>query len=324
MRSIIYSMPEHIVTATNLIPRCGSCKKKFTRIVVCGMGGSGISGQILKVLYPQIPIISNRDYSVPEYCIKNTLGILISYSGNTEETLSNYALLLKRNADMVIISSNGELLKKKCRLKITIPAGLPPRGALGYLFTPLPLLLYRFRFTHHNPQKDLISLATFLKKQRDVIEKHAQQLSKKFTNKLPIIYANSQQFLPVAIRWQCQLNENAKIMAHTNIIPEMNHNEIVGFGRPQSINKNLLLIFLNDPKAHPRNKIRVDIVKEIIKKKGTNVIHIEPKGTNHLQRIFWTIMLGDFISYYCATREGIDPMPVKRIDYLKKRLSEYP
>jgi glucose/mannose-6-phosphate isomerase len=287
------------------------------------MGGSGISGQILKVLYPQIPIISNRDYSVPEYCIKKTLSILISYSGNTEETLSNYALLLKRNEDMVIISSNGELLKKKCRLKITIPAGLPPRGALGYLFTPLPLLLYRFRFTHHNPKRDLIALAAFLKKQRAIIEKQAQLLSKKFINRLPIIYANSQQFLPVAIRWQCQLNENAKIMAHTNIIPEMNHNEIVGFGRPQSINKNLLLIFLNDPKAHPRNKIRVDIVKEIIKEKSTNVIHIEPKGTNHLQRIFWTIMLGDFISYYCAIREGIDPMPVKRIDYLKKRLSHY-
>jgi glucose/mannose-6-phosphate isomerase len=323
MRSIIYSMPEHIVTATNLVPRSGTGKRKFARIVVCGMGGSGISGQILKVLYPQIPIISNRDYAIPEYCIKHTLSILISYSGNTEETLSNYALLSKHNADTVIISSDGELLEKKCRLKITIPAGLPPRGALGYLFTPLPLLLYRFKFIHHNPQSDLISLGTFLRKQRGVIEKQAQRLSKKFINKLPIIYVNSQQFLPVAIRWQCQLNENAKIMAHTNIIPEMNHNEIVGFGRPQSINKNLLLIFLNDPRAHPRNKIRVDIVKEIIKKKNNNIINIEPQGTNHLQRMFWTIMLGDFISYYCAIREGIDPMPVKRIDYLKKRLSQY-
>jgi len=323
MRSIIYSIPEHIITATNSLPRSGLRKKKYDRIVVCGMGGSGISGEILKALYPQIPIVSNKDYSVHEYCTKKTLGILISYSGNTEETLSNYALLSKRKIDMVVISSNGVLLKKKCRLKITVPAGLPPRGALGYLFTPLPLLLYRFRFIHHNPQKNLIALAAFLKKQRNVIEKHAQQLSKKFINKLPIIYTNSQQFSPVAIRWQCQLNENAKMMAHTNIIPEMNHNEIVGFGRPQSINKNLLLIFLNDPKSHPRNKIRVDIVKEIIKKKSTDVIHIEPKGTNHLQRMFWTIMLGDFISYYCAIREGIDPMPVKRIDYLKKRLSQY-
>jgi glucose/mannose-6-phosphate isomerase len=323
MRSIIYSMPEHIITATTLLPRCGLGKKKFTRLVVCGMGGSGISGQILRVLYPQIPIISNRDYSIPEYCLKHTLGILISYSGNTEETLSNYTLLSKYNADMVIVSSDGELLEKKCRLKITVPEGLPPRGALGYLFTPLPLLLYRFGFIRRNPQKDLISLATFLKKQRDVIEKHAQQLSKKFKNKLPIIYVNSQRFLPVATRWQCQLNENAKMMAHTNSIPEMNHNEIVGFGKPQSIHKNLLVIFLNDPQAHPRNKIRVNIVEEIIKKKSTDVIHVEPKGTNHLQQMFWTIMLGDFISYYCAIKEGIDPMPVKRIDYLKKRLSQY-
>jgi glucose/mannose-6-phosphate isomerase len=323
MRTIIYSLPEHIIKATNLLPRSGLHRKKYDRIVVCGMGGSGISGEILKVLYPQIPIVSNNDYSVPEYYTKKTLGILISYSGNTEETLNNYALLSKRKTDMVIISSNGELLTKKCQLKVTIPVGLPPRGALGYLFTPLPLLLYRVGFIQRNPQKDLISLAAFLKKQRDAIEKQAKRISKKFTNKLPIIYANSQQFLPVANRWRCQLNENAKTMAHSNIIPEMNHNEIVGFGRPQSIHKNLLLIFLNDPQAHRRNKIRVDIVKEIIKKEKTNIIHIEPEGTNHLQRMFWTIMLGDFISYYCAMRAGIDPMPVQRIDYLKKRLSHY-
>lgn len=307
----------------DLIPDFIAERKKFEKVLICGMGGSGISGEILSVLYPKIHIISNRDYTIPEYCNKKTLAILISYSGNTEETLNNYRLLARRKTKMVTISSNGILLKKKSLFKIAVPQRLPPRGALGYLFTPLPIILYKFGFIRRSPKKDLMTLAMFLKKQRNNIEKQAKSLSKHFTNRLPIIYFNSPLFSPVANRWQCQLNENAKTLAHINVIPEMNHNEIVGLGRPQTISKHLLLIFLNDPKAHSRNKIRVRILKEIIKKNVANLIEVSPTGSNNLQRLFWTIMLGDFISYYCATRNGIDPMSVKKIEYLKKRLSEY-
>lgn len=323
VRKIIHSLPEQISEAINLIPKIHPKKKKFDRIVICGMGGSGISGEILRVMYPELQITSNKDYSVPAYINKNILSILISYSGNTEETLSNYRQFAKRKIEMVIISSNGKLLKKKSLVKIKIPQGLPPRGALGYLFTPLPIILYKFGVIKRSPKKDLIALSIFLKKQRNDIEKHAKILSKRFTNNLPIIYCNSQLLLPVANRWRCQLNENAKILCHINIIPEMNHNEIEGLGRPADLNKNLLLILLNDPKAHPRNKIRVRILKEIIKNQISNVIEVKPKGNNNFQRLFWTIMLGDFISYYCAKRAGIDSMQVKRIEYLKKRLSEY-
>ncbi len=322
MRDIIYSLPDQIRDAIGLIPDVHLKKRKYARVLICGMGGSGISGEILKASYPTLQIISNKDYSIPGYIDKDTLSILISYSGNTEETLNNYGLLSQRKTGIVIICSDGELLKKRSDLKIVVPRGLPPRGALGYLFGPLPIILYKFHIIDRNPAQKLTSLATFLKKERDEVEKRAKNLSRKFLNRLPIIYSNSQEFLPVARRWQCQLNENSKILAHINIIPEMNHNEIVGLGRPTALSRKIVLIFLNDPDAHPKNKIRVTIMQEIIKNKFGDVIAIQPEGKSNLHRLFWTLMLGDFISYYCAIRTNIDPMPVARIEYLKKRLSQ--
>lgn len=322
MRDIITSLPEQMLTAVKLSPHTVIKKKKYNRIIVCGMGGSGISGEIIKVLYPDLGIISNKDYTIPSYIDHNTLAIVVSYSGNTEETLSNYALLRKRKAGVIIVSSGGQLLKKKADGKVKIPGGLPPRGALGYLFTPLPFILRRYRLIRNDPRSTIIGLATFLKKTRRATEQKAKILAKKFVNKIPVIYANSTTYSPVARRWQCQLNENAKTMAHINMIPEMNHNEIVGLGRPVAFNKTILPVFINDPKAHKRNKARVVILSRIIRGLFSGIIAIKPHGDNDFRRIFWTIMLGDYISYFVARATNVDPMPVKRIDYLKNELSK--
>lgn len=322
MRDIITSMPEQMLTAIQLLPKKVTAKKKYNKIMVCGMGGSGISGEILKVLYPTVEIISNKDYTIPAYIDHNTLAIVISYSGNTEETLSNYAILNKRRSGIVIISSGGRLFKKKANTKVKIPGGLPPRGALGYLFTPLPSILYKYGFIPNDPSDKIIDLANFLKRTRKKIEQKAKVLAKKLVKKMPIIYANSSTYLPVAKRWQSQLNENAKIIAHINVIPEMNHNEIVGLGRPRALNKSILPVFLNDPKAHARNKARLGIMSRLIKGFFRSIVEIKPYGNSDLKRVFWTIMLGDYISYYLAILTNVDPMPVKRIDYLKKELSK--
>jgi len=329
MRETIYSLPEQIAEAINIFkcywhecPDKNILSKKFNRVLICGMGGSGISGDIISGLYPEVEIIVNKDYQIPEYIDKKTLAILISYSGNTEETLSNYNIFKKIGIQTAVISSNGALLKKKALLKIQIPKGLPPRGALGYLFTPIPLLLYHTGLLKKNPETMLARLFLFLKKQAKILEEKGQVLADLINGKLPIIYANSNIFGIVARRWQCQLNENSKILCHTNIIPEMNHNEIVGLGRPKHFNKDLIVIIFNSPNALPRNKLRIKIIKEIIKQEiaGLKVIDINPSGRNLLEHVFWTIMLGDFLSYYLALKTGIDPMPVKRIDYLKQRL----
>ncbi|MEO0095051.1 MAG: bifunctional phosphoglucose/phosphomannose isomerase [candidate division WOR-3 bacterium] len=331
MREIIHSLPEQIVESIKLfnfawgnISDKTILHRKFERVLICGMGGSGISGDIASVLYPELNIVVNKDYKLPRYIDKKTLGILVSYSGNTEETLNNYNLLRKKGIAVVVISSNGRLLKDRASLRIQIPQGFPPRGALGYLFTPIPLLLYRIDLIKKNPEKELIKLSGFLRKQAGQIEKKAKNLVELFIGKLPIIYANSDASGVIARRWQCQLNENSKILCHTNIIPEMNHNEIVGIGRPPHLNKDLIVVFINDHNAFIRNKIRVRIIKDIINEeiKGLKYIDINPTGRNPMERIFSTVMLGDFLSCYLALKTGVDPLPVKRIDYLKNRLSK--
>jgi len=322
MRDIISSMPEQMLAAIQLLPKKKTVKKKYNKVMVCGMGGSGISGEILKALYPGVEIISNKDYAIPQYIDHHTLAIIISYSGNTEETLTNYAILRKRKTGIVIISSGGRLLKKKADLKVKIPAGLPPRGALGYLFTPLPFILYKYHFITKDPRNNIIELAGYLKKTRKKIESKAKILARKLVKKMPIIYANSSTYLPVAKRWQSQLNENAKIIAHINIIPEMNHNEIVGLGRPRALNKSIVPILLNDPKAHARNRARLLIINRLIKGLFHGIIEIRSNGKSDLKRMFSTIMTGDYISYYLAILTGIDPMPVKRIEDLKRELSK--
>lgn len=322
MKHIIQSLPQQIKEAAHLAPKRSMRRGTIERVLVCGMGGSGISGEILQVLYPQCPIISNKAYSIPEYIDNQTLAIVISYSGNTEETLNNYTQLRRRNARIVIISSDGTLMKKKSDLKIRVPGGLPPRGALGYLFTPLPGILYAYHLIPTDPERALINCASFLARKRKMIEAHARALSVKIVSHLPLIYANSDAFLPVAKRWQCQFNENAKMLAHVNVFPEMNHNEIVGLGRPRHLNKRIVAVFLNDPRAHKRNRARVVIVKRIISDMFNAVIDVKPQGTSKLQRLFWTIWLGDFVSYYCAVRANVDPLPVARIDYLKRKLAQ--
>lgn len=331
MREIIHSLPDQFLEMVEYFKVKGHSNdiekyikaQKFNKILICGMGGSGISGDIIAVLYPELEVIVNKDYQIPQYIDKKTLAILVSYSGNTEETLSNYRQLTKNNIPIVVVSSNGELLKKRAWLKIQIPRGLPPRGALGYLFTPILFTLYKSGLIKKNPEQILIKTALFLRKQAKILERQGKVLARITSGKLPIIYADSNAFGVVARRWQCQLNENSKILCHTNIIPEMNHNEIVGLGRPARLNKDMIVFFLNDAGAFSRNKLRIRIIKEIVNNevRGLKTIDIKPRGRNLLEQMFWTIMLGDFLSLYLALDYGIDPMPVKRIDYLKQKLS---
>jgi glucose/mannose-6-phosphate isomerase len=321
MREIIYSLPNQISAAVGLVPDRSLRKRTYDRVLICGMGGSGISGDILAALYSWIQVISNKDYAVPDFVDRHTLAILVSYSGNTEETLSSYRQLSKRGIDMILLSSGGKLLRKKADHKVRVPSGLPPRGALGYLFTPLPILIHQANLMKSDPRKELLNLAAFLVRNRDAIEHKARRIATRFLDKLIIIYVDSSTFVPVANRWRCQFNENAKVLAHFNVIPEMNHNEIVGLGRPRKFNADTLLVFLSDPAAHARNKLRQRLLKSLIKKEIPDILEVQPQGMNTLQNVFYTIMLGDFISYYLALLLGVDPMPVERIEEFKKKLS---
>jgi len=323
MKQIIDSLPVQIHHALTLVQKGSIKKKKYARVIICGMGGSGISGAIARVLYPHVPIFANNDYEIPHRIDACTLGILISYSGNTEETLTDYACLSRMGADRIIISSNGRLFRKKAIAKIKVPGGLPPRGALGYLFTPIPMILHACGQLKKNPRYDLSALVRFLKKERLPIIRKARGIAARVANTLPILYVNSYRFQPVAQRWQSQFNENAKILAHVNTIPEMNHNEIVGIGFPKFIRRQSTVILINDSHAHPRNTLRAQLLRRVVKNDMPATISIQPRGASALQRVFWSMWLGDYVSYYCARRSGVDPLPVRRIERLKQLLTKY-
>ncbi|MEO0226067.1 MAG: bifunctional phosphoglucose/phosphomannose isomerase, partial [candidate division WOR-3 bacterium] len=267
MYELIYSLPEEIETAIEISLLLKVDKRKIENLVICGMGGSGIGGELFYGIYGakiDLPIHINRDYHLPPYVNNKTLVILVSYSGNTEETLANLKMALHKRCITLIITSNGKLLKEHGQENaIIIPGGLPPRAALGYLFTPIPFILHRYHLMP-NPYPAMIQMVNFLKSERKQIISRAKNLARWLYQSLPVIYSNSQAFHPVAYRWRCQFNENSKIFAHNHSLPEMNHNEIVGLGRTKNIWKLTRIVFLTDPSAHPRNLQRVVITKDLL------------------------------------------------------------
>ncbi len=314
MLEVLDNFPEQCKNALSL-PEGITVKGEITSIVVCGMGGSAIGGDLLKsyVSNTKLPVFVNRDYKVPKYVDNYTLVFVVSYSGNTEETLSAFNDARSKKANIIAITSGGELAKEAEKV-IKIPSGLQPRAATGYLFFPMLGILYNSNLVDVK-NTDLNEMFTLLK-QKEKIKDKAQELSKKIQGKTPIIYS-SELLKPVAYRWQTQINENAKYPAFHSTFSEMNHNEINAF-RAMERNK-FLAILLRDEKDNPRIKRRMDICKQIMEK-NIEVEEVKVQGSSFLARMFSTMYLGDYTSYYLALRERVDPTPVEVIEWLKKQL----
>ncbi len=310
-------------------------KKDFTKIVFAGLGGSAIGADLVRsYLYfeSKIPINVCREYELPAYVDNSTLVFILSYSGNTEETLSAYQQARQKGAQLILISSDGALKEyaKNDKLPfIEIPRGLPPRCALGYLsIIPLAVLNKLGMIKDIAPYiVETIEVLGELKNknlnaaigQKDNIAKY---IADKLFNKFAIIYSGSIHFDVAVTRLRGQLNENSKSLASTHVFPEMNHNEIVGWQNPKKLFNNFVVLMLRDKNMHPRVTKRMDITADILKDEGVSVLEIWSRGENLLSRIFSLIYIGDFISFYLAILYGIDPTPVDRVTYLKKRLSE--
>jgi len=286
-----------------------------SNIVVCGMGGSAIGGDILKAYLSStgIPVIVHRDYGLPNFVDNTSLVFTISYSGNTEETLSAHDEAVKKGAQVIALTSGGQLAEKSPRT-ITLPKGYQPRAAVGYLFFPMIGLLHNSDVVEVK-NDELNEMLTALKDVKGFKGK-GEALAKKIRGKTPIVYASS-LFAPAAYRWKTQFNENSKQAAFCHIVPEMNHNELVGYEN-MSRDK-FVAIFLRDKKDHPRIQKRMDICKKIIERK-VDVIDVETQGNSLLARLFSTIYLGDMASYYLALENRADPTPVEVIQLLKAAL----
>ncbi|MFH1458534.1 MAG: bifunctional phosphoglucose/phosphomannose isomerase [Candidatus Omnitrophota bacterium] len=310
-------------------------KRDFTKIVFAGMGGSAIGADLVRsylYLESKIPITVLREYRLPAYVDKDTLVIVASYSGNTEETLSAYKQAREKGATLVVISSGGTLKEYASKDRVTfieIPRNLPPRCSLGYL-SIIPLCLLARLGKAQEPGaaiSQMIKILEDLKNrylnpgiaQKDNIAKTA---ALRLYNKLPFIYSSSVHFDVCAIRFRGQIAENAKALSSSHVFPEMNHNEIVGWENPKKQFKNFIVVMLRDQQMHARVGIRMDITASLIREEGVELIEIWSRGEGLLSRIFSLIYIGDFVSFYLAILYGIDPTPVDRVAYLKEQLAK--
>jgi glucose/mannose-6-phosphate isomerase len=310
-------------------------ERNFNKVLFCGLGGSAIGGDLVRsYLYfeSKLPILICREYELPAYVDNSTLVFIVSYSGNTEETLSAYRSAKTKGVYIVSISSDGRLKEQAKEDRVTfiqIPAGLAPRCAMGYL-SIIPLII----LSKLNLIKDVsLSVNQTVAVLEDLRNKSlnphigkqdnlAKYIADKLFNKFPFIYSSSLYFDAVATRLRTQINENAKALALTHVFPEMNHNEIVGWQNPKKLFKHFVVVCLRDKEVHPRVNLRMDITIKMLKKEGISVFEIWSRGKDLLSRIFSLIYIGDFISYYLAILYGVDPTPVDRVTYLKKELAK--
>ncbi len=315
MSSVLEQFPSQCRKALEL-PKGMYISESIQNIVVLGMGGSGIVGDLTKAIMhnQSTPVFVVRDYSLPQFVGKNSLVFAVSYSGKTEETVEALKEAIRRKAKIIGISTGGEV-QTLCRLHIRIPTDLQPRCALGYLFLPILGVLVNSKLLDipHSDVTETLSLLGNV----DEFKERAKTMVKLLKGRIPLIYS-SELLRPAAMRWKTQFNENAKIPAFFNTFSEMTHNEICSLEAMKR--SEMVAIMLRDGMDHAHIQKRMQLCKEIMK--GTiDVIEVAPRGTSLLARLLSCIYLGDWVSYYTAMERGADPTPVFAIEDLKKRMS---
>jgi len=333
MFGAIYNFADQIKEAIS-IGKNIQLKNKYSKcknIVVAGMGGSAIGGDVVKTLMHKelkIPFIINRNYTLPNWVNEKTLVICSSYSGNTEESLSAYEDALEKGAMICGISTGGQLsdkIQSKGYDLIKIPGGLQPRAALAYSFIPMLYLLNKIGLISNTLIEYLSSSVNSLEKKR---ENHSIgdssnpifKMAKEIYGMIPIIYGITDTTGVVALRLKGQLCENAKMLAYHNEIPELNHNEIVGWGNNPDLLSELSVIWLRDKNDGERIRARQDVTKELLSDIDIMQHEINTEGSNNVERLLSLINYGDWLSYWCAILHNTDPSPVEKIDKLKKAL----
>ena len=334
MKKAIYDFPDHLEKALN-IGKQFQPKNVFNNIqniVVTGMGGSAIGGDICHTLLSdelKVPLIVNRNYSLPHWVNEHTLVICSSYSGNTEETLAAYEDAKAKDAQICGISTGGELTEKLRTDQydfITTPAGLQPRAALAFSVVPMLYLLNSQGLIGDSIFDDISDTIDLLCIQRDEYAEDDESnpthsLAMSVYQSLPIIYGTSGSTSVVALRWKGQFSENAEMMAYYNELPEMNHNEIVGWENNTEIIEKMSVLWLKDLDENERIQLRQKITRGIIADKNVNQHIISVSGSSARIRLLHLIHFGDWVSYWCAIHHNTDPTPVKPIMHLKEELS---
>jgi glucose/mannose-6-phosphate isomerase len=314
--------------------RAGMASGKPRCALVCGMGGSAIAGDVAASWAERTlagPLLVHRNYDLPHWAGPEDLVVTSSYSGDTEETLSSYARARQVGAEILAITTGGELARR-CAADgvplIKIPGGMPPRCAFGFSF---------FTLIHALADRHVIEIGqNQLSEAIETLERlsqechwstaehtnQAKQIARHLEKSLPVIYASADLLGPAARRWANQINENAKQPSYAAFFPELCHNEIVGWDLGEGPAKGMSVVMLGDPDDHRRNVIRSQAVAELVGDAARAVLRLEGKGQGLLARMLYLIHLGDWVSYYLAWLNRVDPTPIGPIVKLKNILKE--
>jgi glucose/mannose-6-phosphate isomerase len=307
--------------------------KGVRNIVLSGMGGSAIGGDLLRSYLSdvlRVPFFVNRHYVLPEFVDRNTLVIVSSYSGNTEETVAAHRDAIKRGARILCLTSGGAtetVAKKHKHQMVKIPSGFQPRAALGYLFFPLLVVLARLGFVKSRVADARETVQLLKSKARVYGDPEAPdnpplRLARQLQGKFPIVYSATEYFEAISMRWRGQICENAKMLASSHVLPEMNHNELVGWKIGAELMRQMEVIYLRDKKTHKRIALRENITKDIIAQYASHVSEVWSEGRSVLARMFSLLYFGDWVSFYLAILNKEDPTPVKVIQQLKGELAK--
>jgi glucose/mannose-6-phosphate isomerase len=298
------------------------------------MGGSGVSGDVVRsVVEPRLPIpfrVEKGYGPLPSWVGRTTLVVAVSYSGNTEETLSAATDALERGARLVTIATGGDLaeMAEDHNLShVAVPPGLQPRSALGYLTLPVLAVLDRMELIPPL-QEDVEEAADVLDgiaarchRKNAVSDNPAKSLAGRLVGMVPLVYGGHGLGATAAYRFKCDLNEYAKVPAFWNELPELNHNEIESW-QASDMTNNFALVMLRDHHEHPSISRRFDITKELIGNRADDAIEVTSEGQSALARLLSLLLVTQLSAIYLALARGLDPGPVDVLERLKQKLAE--
>ncbi len=319
----VLALPDHLSDALWRFESAGLERRELQGLIVCGMGGSAIGGVLARAAIGDVlnrPMQIFRDYEIPGWTNPNIAVLCSSYSGDTEETLASFEAAEAVGAERFVATTGGRLAEAARAAGVPViglPAGLQPRHAVGYGFT-VACEMAALIGAASGVRTEIDSTAAHLADARDSLVARAAEIADQIGDSIPLIYG-CEMTVPVAYRWKCQMNENAKQHAFNHQLPELDHNEIVGW-TPNGDPGRFSAIFLVDSDQHPRQRQRAELTADLVGPSAATTVTIETEGETRVERLLWTVMLGDLVSLFLAARKGVDPGPIEMIDRLKSEL----
>jgi glucose/mannose-6-phosphate isomerase len=290
-------------------------------VVVCGMGGSAIGADLATAalgdrLTKQLIVV--RGYGLPTWVTPEWTVLCSSYSGNTEETLACFEAAAALGTRRIVVSTGGKLVDgaREAGLPVVgLPGIFQPRAAVAYMFTVVAEIA-ALAGAAPRVHTEFDAAAAFLEREAEALQSRAAEIAAQLAGTHPVIYG-ADLTAPVARRWKCQANENAKLPAFYSELPEADHNELCGWELPEA---GFAAVFLEDCDQHPRVRRRIELTADAVAREGARTLRVETAGETRVARLLWATMLGDLVSLELAAQRGVDPLPVEAIERLKEAM----